>query len=314
MNKNDRILILGGRGLVGSAMIRGLQKAGYENIHAPTRNDLDLLIQNDVDQYFKELKPQFVFDAAAKVGGIHANDNYRADFIYENLAIQNNLFKACFENDVEKFLFLGSSCIYPKHAEQPMKEECLLTGPLEPTNEPYAIAKIAGLKMAENFKRQYGKNFFSVMPTNIYGINDNFHPKNSHVIPGMINRMQETLDAGKKTFEIWGTGTVKREFLFADDLADACIFLLNYEGEIPHWVNVGTGTDITIRELGEKIGQAMGFDGEIVFNTDYPDGTPRKLLDTSKINKLGWTPKTSLEDGLSKTVEFFRTADNLRRY
>jgi GDP-L-fucose synthase len=314
MNKNSRILILGGRGLVGSAMKRKLEAEGYTAILAPTRDELDLTNQNKVDQYFSEHKPEVVFDAAAKVGGIHANNTYRADFIYQNLAIQNNLFKACFENDVEKFLFLGSSCIYPKLAPQPLKEESLLTGPLEPTNEPYAIAKIAGLKLAENFKRQYGKNYFSVMPTNIYGVNDNFHPENSHVIPGMINRMQKTLDEGKATFEIWGTGTVKREFLFVDDLADACFFLLNYEGEIPYWINVGTGTDITIKELAQEVAKAMDFNGDIICNTDYPDGTPRKLLDCSKINSLGWTPKTSLKDGLAKTVEYFRTSENIRRY
>lgn len=314
MNKNDRILVLGGRGLVGSAIIRDLQSRGYDSLHFPTRNELDLLNQQAVDQYFKELKPQIVVDAAARVGGIHANNTYRADFIYQNLTMQNNIFKACFENDTEKFLFLGSSCIYPKNSPQPMPEECLLTSSLEPTNEPYAIAKIAGLKMAENFNRQYGKNFFSAMPTNIYGINDNFHPDHSHVIPGLINRMEETIKAGKNTFDIWGTGTVKREFLFADDLADACHFLLTYEGELPHWINVGTGEDITINDVTKIIAEVMGFEGDFVYDSSKPDGTARKLLDVSRINQLGWKAQTSLRDGIIKTVEYFRSADNIRRY
>lgn len=313
MNLDSKILVLGGRGLVGSALVRNLAKQGYSNLLYPNRDDLDLLSQNDTKEYFEKKKPEIVINAAAKVGGIHANSTYRGDFILENLTIQNNIFSACLKTDTDKLLFLGSSCIYPKNCPQPIKEEYLLTSELEPTNEPYAVAKIAGLKTAENLKRQYGKNFFSVMPTNLYGENDNFHPENSHVIPGLINRMSEVIKNGEKRFEVWGTGTPMREFLYVDDLADACIFLLNHDLDLPLWINVGTGIDVTIRELAETIGDVMGFDGEIFFNTDYPDGTPRKLLDVSLINELGWKSKTSLREGIIKTVTYFKDSKDIRR-
>lgn len=306
MEKNSKILVLGSRGLVGSAIVRELEKEGYENILKPLHKELDLTIQAEVLSYFEKERPDYVFLAAAKVGGIHANNTYRADFIWQNLSMEVNVFEAAHKYDVKKLLFLGSSCIYPKNCPQPIKEEYLLTSELEQTNEPYAIAKIAGLKMAENFRRQYGKNFIAVMPTNIYGINDNFHPENSHVIPGMIQRLQKVIDERKVSFDVWGSGMPKREFLFADDLADACVFLMNYEGELPYWINVGTGYDLTIRELAETICDIMGFKEKIIFNTEKPDGTPRKVLDISKIQALGWNPKTSLRDGIQKSVAFYR--------
>lgn len=305
MDKNARILILGGRGLVGSALIRELKRQSYSNILAPTHSELDLLNQQKTLDYFNEKRPEHVFDAAAKVGGIQANNNYRADFIFQNLAIQNNLFEAAFKYEVQKFLFLGSSCIYPKLCPQPIKEEYLLTGELEQTNEPYAIAKIAGLKMAESFRRQYGKNFFAVMPTNLYGINDNYHKENSHVIPGLIARMSETIKENKTQFEIWGTGKPKREFLYVDDLARACVFLMQTNKELPYWINVGTGEDVSIKELASMIAELMGFSGQLVFNTKYPDGTPRKLLDVSKIKELGWKPEITLKEGLKHSIQFY---------
>jgi GDP-L-fucose synthase len=313
MKLTDKILILGAGGMVGSALVRNLKKQGYENILAPRRAELNLLDQNSTLDYFMANKPQHVVLAAAKVGGIHANNVYRADFIFENLTIQNNTFNAAFKADVDSFLFLGSSCIYPKLAPQPISEDSLLTSELEPTNEPYAIAKIAGLKTAESFRRQYNKKYFSVMPTNLYGEGDNFHPEHSHVIPGLINRMAETIKNGDKTFEVWGTGKPMREFLYVDDLAEACIFLLKHEEELPYWINVGTGTDITIGELAKTIADEMGFEGDIVFNTKYPDGTPRKLLDVSKVQNLGWKHKIDLKEGISKTVKYFREADSVRR-
>ena len=243
--------------------------------------------------------------AAAKVGGIHANNTYRADFIWENLAIQNNVFEAAFKYKVDRLLFLGSSCIYPKNAPQPMKEDCLLTAPLEPTNEPYAIAKIAGLKTVESFRRQYGCNWHSVMPTNLYGFNDNFHPENSHVIPGLIARMKKTIDENLPTFEVWGTGNPRREFLYVDDMAKACIHVMNLEKDIPDLINIGTGEDVSIKELALLIKDLMGFEGEIVFNTSQPDGTARKLLDVSKIHSLGWKHKVDLKSGLKMAIEFY---------
>lgn len=301
----SKILVLGGRGLVGSALIRELQLRGSKAVLAPTRLELDLLDQVKTLNYFESHKPDQVYMAAAKVGGIQANNTYRADFIFENLQIQNNVFNAAFKTGVKKLLFLGSSCIYPKNCPQPIKEEYLLTAPLEETNEPYAIAKIAGLKTAESFRKQYGCNYFSVMPTNLYGINDNFHPENSHVIPGLIGRMHKTILDEKSEFEVWGTGAPKREFLYVDDLAKACIHIMNYEGEVPDWMNVGAGEDISIAELAQMIADIMGFKGKIVFNTKYPDGTPRKLLDVSKIKSLGWKPEVSLKEGLKKTIEFY---------
>ena len=313
MKKSDVVLVLGGTGLVGSAIVRALKKNGYENILHPSSSELDLMDQEKVLSYFKENTPKHVINSAAKVGGIYANNKYRADFIYNNLTIQNNTFGAAFKTDVESFLFLGSSCIYPKMAEQPISEDSLLTSPLEYTNEPYAIAKIAGLKTAESFRKQYGKKYFSVMPTNLYGEGDNFHPDNSHVIPGLINRMEETIKNDKDTFEVWGTGTPMREFLYVDDLADACIFLMSYEGDLPDWINVGTGKDVTIKELAETIAKTMGFKGEIVFNTDYPDGTPRKLLNVSKLHSLGWKHTVELESGIQKTVDYFRNTETVRK-
>lgn len=306
MEQNSRILILGARGLVGSSLVRSFKAKGHDHILAPLRAELDLTNQKTVLEYFEKHKPEYVVDAAAKVGGIHANNTYPADFIFQNLAIQNNVFEACFKNKVTKFIFLGSSCIYPRMCPQPIREEYLLTGELEKTNEAYAIAKIAGLKMAEAFRKQYGCNYYSLMPTNLYGVNDNFHPENSHVIPGLIVRMKKTLDEGKKEFEIWGTGTPRREFLYVDDLASACYFVMNFQGELPGThINVGTGEDISIGEVAKLIGKVMGFKGEYVFNSKYPDGTPRKLLDVSRIKNLGWKPEVSLEEGLKRSIEFY---------
>lgn len=305
MNFTDKILILGSRGLVGSAINRELKKLGYTNLLTPVRPELDLLNQSAVLRYFETHKPQHVFLAAAKVGGIHANNVYRADFIFENLAIQNNVFEASFKYNVDRLLFLGSSCIYPKNAPQPMSEDCLLTSPLEETNEPYAIAKIAGLKTAESFRRQYNKNWYSVMPTNLYGENDNFHPENSHVIPGLIARMKKAMDENAPTFAVWGTGNPRREFLYVDDMARACIHMMNLEGEIPNFVNIGTGEDISIKELAFLIKDLLGYKGEITFNPNQPDGTPRKLLDVSKIHALGWKHEIDLKTGLKKAIDFY---------
>ncbi|MCO4755750.1 MAG: GDP-L-fucose synthase [Bacteriovoracaceae bacterium] len=306
MKKEDKILILGSRGLVGSAIVRCLKADGHSNILTPVREELDLMNQEKVMAYFKENRPEYVVLAAARVGGIYANDTYRADFIHENLVIQSNVFGAAHEYPVKRLLFLGSSCIYPKDCPQPMKEEYLLTGPLEPTNEPYAIAKIAGLKTAENFRRQYGEKFYSVMPTNLYGENDNFHKENSHVIPGLIARMTEAMEKGESVFKVWGTGKPKREFLYVDDMARGCIYILKYEGEVPDLVNVGYGTDVTIADLVEIIKDKMGFEGTLEFDTSKPDGTMQKLLDSQKIRDLGWKPLVSLEEGIEKTIRFYR--------
>lgn len=315
MNKNSEILILGSTGLVGSSLVRVLKENGFLNLLTPTRKDLDLMIQADVDAYFKLNKPNIVIDAAAKVGGIHANSVFKADFILENLTIQNNIFKASFENETEKLLFLGSSCIYPRNSKQPIKEEYLLTGELEPTNEPYAIAKIAGLKTAESLKTQYGKNFFSLMPTNLYGINDNFHPENGHVLPALVARMQKAIDEKMSTFEVWGSGNPKREFLYVDDLARACMFILKFEGDLPSWLNVGTGKDISIKELVGIIADIMGYSGNITFNTERPDGTMRKVLDVSKIHALGWKHSVELREGIQLVVDHFReNKKDIRKY
>ncbi|MDC0255798.1 GDP-L-fucose synthase [Bacteriovoracales bacterium] len=306
MNKNDKILILGGTGLVGSALVREFKRQNFNNILSPGREELDATDQKQVADYFTKEKPRTVICAAAKVGGIYANSNYPADFIFNNLLIQGSVFKACFEFNVEKFLFLGSSCIYPKNCPQPIKEEYLLQSPLEPTNEPYAIAKIAGLKLAESFKKQYNKNFFSVMPTNLYGENDNFHPQNGHVIPCLINRLYKVMEKKEDKFVVWGTGNPLRDLLYVDDLAKACIFLLDLKEENPyHWINIGTGTDCSIKELAETIANVMGFKGKIVFDNSYPDGTFRKCLDVSKINAMGWKYETPLKKGIEKTVNFF---------
>lgn len=306
MNKDSSVLVLGSRGLVGSAILRELNKQGYKNILCPIRDELDLLDQVAVRNYFESKKPEVVILAAAKVGGIVANNTYRADFIFQNLGIQQNVFDASFKMKVNKLLFLGSSCIYPKEAPQPMREDCLLTGPLEPTNEPYAIAKIAGLKMAESFNRQYGCKYYSVMPTNLYGVNDNYHPENSHVIPGLIARMDKAIRDGDEVFNIWGSGKPKREFLYVDDMARACLHVLNMEGEVPHLINIGTGEDISIGDLARIIADKMGFKGELSFDTSKPDGTMRKLMDVSRIKSLGWSPTVSLSEGLDRSIEFYR--------
>lgn len=305
MEITSKILILGSRGLVGSAIIRELKRLGYSNLLMPVRTELNLLNQQSVLDYFALHKPQHIFLAAAKVGGIHANNTLPAEFIWENLAIQNNVFEASYKNQIESLLFLGSSCIYPKNAPQPLKEEYLLTSPLEQTNEPYAIAKIAGLKTAESFRRQYGCNYYSVMPTNLYGENDNFDLMNSHVVPGLIARMKKAKDAKESEFAVWGTGNPKREFLYVDDMAKACIHVMNYRGEMPSLINIGTGEDVSIKELALKIKELLSFDGKIIFNPEQPDGTPRKLLDVSRIHSMGWKHEISLDDGLKKTIDFY---------
>jgi GDP-L-fucose synthase len=304
MNKESKIYVAGHRGMVGSAIVRKLTELGYTNIITAPKNKLNLLDQSEVDTFFQKQKPDYVFLAAAKVGGIKANNDKKADFIYENIMIQSHVIKASKDHEVKKLLFLGSSCIYPKFSEQPIKEEYLLTGTLEPTNDAYAIAKIAGIKMCQSFNQQYGTNYISVMPTNLYGPNDNYDLNNSHVLPAMIRKFHEAKLEGKDKVEIWGTGTPKREFLYVDDLADACIYLmLSYnDSEI---VNIGTGEDVTIAELAVGIKNIVGFEGDIYFNTEMPDGTPRKLLDVSKLKDLGWSYKTSLREGIKKAYMDF---------
>jgi len=297
MQKTDKIYVAGHTGMVGSAIVAALVADGFTNFVYRTSKELDLRNQAAVEQFFSEERPQYVFMAAAKVGGIIANNIYRAEFLYDNLMIVSNIIHAAYKNSVTKLLFLGSSCIYPKMAPQPIKEEYLLTAPLEKTNEPYAIAKIAGIKLCETYREQYDANFISVMPTNLYGKNDNYHPENSHVLPALIRRFHEAKQQGLPDVVIWGSGNPKREFLFADDLAEACLFLMkNYnEKEI---INIGCGEDITIRELAILIKEITGFEGSLVFDTSKPDGTPRKLLDVTKINNLGWQYKTKLKAGI----------------
>ena len=304
MQKTDKIYIAGHTGMVGSAILQALAADGFTNFVYRTSKELDLRNQAAVTQFFGKEKPQYVFMAAAKVGGIVANNSYRADFLYDNLMIVSNIVHAAYKNGVTKLLFLGSSCIYPKMAPQPLKEEYLLTGGLEPTNEPYAIAKIAGIKLCETYREQYGANFISVMPTNLYGKNDNYHPENSHVLPALIRRLHEAKQQGLPQVVIWGSGMPKREFLFADDLAEACLFLMkNYnEKEI---VNIGCGEDITITELAELIKEITGFKGALVYDTTKPDGTPRKLLDVTKINNLGWHYKIKLKEGIQMAYQDF---------
>jgi len=305
MDKNAKIYIAGHRGMVGSAIKRALEKDSYTNLIYKTKEELDLLDQSSVVELFKNERPEYVFIAAAKVGGILANNTYPADFIYQNLQIQNNIIYNAHKYKVKKLLFLGSSCIYPKLATQPIKEEYLLTGLLEPTNEAYAIAKIAGLKMCQYYKKQYGANFISCMPTNLYGPNDNFDLENSHVLPALIRKFYEARKENKENITIWGSGTPKREFLFVDDLADACIFLINnYDGV--DTINVGVGKDISISELAQMIKNIIGFSGEIIYDETKPDGTLKKLLDVSRINDLGWKAQTTLEDGLKKTIECYK--------
>lgn len=304
MRQDSKIFVAGNRGLVGSAIVRNLKAKGYNNIVCRTHQELDLTNQLDVIKFFEEEKPEYVFLAAAKVGGINANNTYPADFIYTNLMIQNNVIKASHDFRVKKLLFLGSTCIYPKMALQPIKEEYLLTGALEETNEAYAIAKIAGLEMCKFFKRQYNDNFISCMPTNLYGPNDNFDLKSSHVLPALIRKFHEAKINNKSCVEVWGTGTPLREFLYVDDMADACVFLMeNYDGE--QHVNIGTGEEVTIRQLSEIISGIVGFKGEIKFNKEMPDGTPRKLTDIQKLNNLGWSNKINLRDGIRLAYQWF---------
>ncbi|GGE10132.1 GDP-L-fucose synthase [Sphingobacterium cellulitidis] len=290
--------------MVGSAIYRKLKEQGFENIVVRTSKELDLRDQQAVKEFFETEKPEYVFLAAAKVGGIMANNVYRADFIYENLAIQNNVIHYAHENDAKKLMFLGSSCIYPKMAPQPLKEDYLLTGTLEPTNEPYAIAKIAGIKMVESYRLQYDDNYISVMPTNLYGINDNYHPENSHVLPALIRKFHEAKINNSPTVNIWGSGNPLREFMYADDLADACVFLMENYNDL-QFVNIGVGEDISIRDLAELIKEVIGYQGELEFDSSKPDGTPRKLMDVSKLHSLGWKAKTSLKDGIKLAYEDF---------
>ena len=298
MEKNAKIYVAGHRGMVGSAMVRRLQQAGFTNFVTRTSSELDLRNQQAVADFFAQEKPDYVVLAAAKVGGINANNTYRADFLYENLMIQNNVIHHSYLNEVKKLLFLGSSCIYPKFAPQPLQENALLTGELESTNEPYAIAKIAGIKLCDAYRSQYGCNYISAMPTNLYGPHDNYDLKNSHVLPALIRKFHEAKLASVSEVEVWGTGTPRREFLHVDDLADACYWLLENYNE-PGLVNVGTGEDLSIRELAEMVQRIVGHEGSIRFNTDYPDGTPRKLMDVSKLAGHGWKATIGLEEGVA---------------
>lgn len=302
MNKQDKIYIAGHRGMVGSAILRNLEAAGYTNFVLRTSNELDLRNQQAVADFFAAEKPDYVFLAAAKVGGIIANNTYRADFIYENMMIQSNVIHQAYVHQVKKLLFLGSSCIYPKMAPQPLKEDYLLTGLLEPTNEPYAIAKIAGIKMCDAYRSQYGCNFISVMPTNLYGPNDNYDLNNSHVLPALLRKFITAKNSGAPTVELWGTGSPKREFLHADDLAAACVYLMQtYEAE--GLVNIGVGEDVSILELAQLVQKIVGYTGVIETDPSKPDGTPRKLMDVSKLTALGWKAQISLEDGIQRVYE-----------
>jgi GDP-L-fucose synthase len=321
MNYEEKIYIAGHGGMVGTALVRALKKAGYKNIIGRTRVELDLLDQSAVRTFLEAEKPDRIFLAAAKVGGIHANNEYPAQFIYENLQIQNNIIHGAYLSGCQKLLFLGSSCIYPKLAKQPMLEESLLTGTLEPTNEPYAVAKIAGIKMCESYNRQYGVDYRSVMPTNLYGTNDNFHPENSHVIPAMMRRFHNAQKSSAEEVIVWGSGKPMREFLHVDDMAAACVHVAylekdgydkNIDGRCSH-INVGTGVDCTIRELAETLAKVVGFKGRLAFDTSKPDGTPRKLMEGSRLRSLGWQPAYNLESGLAMTYDWFlKNAEQLR--
>ena len=304
MNRNDRIFIAGHRGMVGSAILRLLEAQGYTNLIVRRSSEVDLMDQGQTQAFFEHEKPDYVFMAAAKVGGILANNTYRAEFLYNNLMIAANVTHAAHTTGVKKMLFLGSSCIYPKLAEQPLTEDSLLTGSLEPTNEPYAIAKIAGIKLCESYRDQYGSNFISAMPTNLYGPNDNYDLQTSHVLPALLRKFHEAKEAGSPTVECWGTGSPMREFLHVDDLAEACVFLMDNYDDKP-FVNVGTGADVTIKELAETIAEIVGYQGEIVWNTDKPDGTPRKLMDVGRIQALGWKHRIDLHDGIEKVYQDF---------
>ncbi len=321
MELNSRIYIAGHRGLVGSALLRDLQARGYRNLLVRTHAELDLTDRLATESFFRDEKPEYVFLAAAKVGGIVANDSYPADFIRENLAIQTHVIHAAFEHGVKRLLFLGSSCIYPRLAPQPMKESCLLTGPLEPTNRAYALAKIAGIEMCWSYNRQHGTRYLAVMPTNLYGPGDNYHPQNSHVIPALLRKFHEAKQRGDASVTVWGTGTPRREFLYSEDMADACVHLMNLPDERfaallgsnesatgrfePPLVNIGVGEDVTIRELAECVREVTAFGGDIVFDTSKPDGTPRKLLDVALVNSTGWKARTSLADGLRRAYADF---------
>lgn len=302
MQKDSRIYVAGHTGMVGSAIVRKLRQEGYSNLVLRTSEELDLTNQEAVSSFFKDVQPEFVFLAAAKVGGIEANATYRAQFLYENLMIQSNVMHQSYVHKVKKLLFLASSCIYPKHAPQPIREAYLLTGPLEPTNEPYAIAKIAGVKLCESYQRQYGCNFIAVMPTNLYGPNDNYDLKSSHVLPALLRKFHEASSSHAQEVEVWGTGTPKREFLHVDDLASACYFLMQvYNQHSP--INIGTGTDISILELAKLIKTITNFQGNIIWNPNKPDGTPRKLLDVTKLLDLGWMPTINLEQGIRSVYQ-----------
>jgi len=304
LEKSAKIYLAGHRGMVGSAIHRKLVKEGYSNIITKTSSELDLRDQQAVTNFFELEKPEYVFLAAAKVGGIVANNTYRADFLYENLAIQNNVIHQAYKTGVKKLMFLGSSCIYPKLAPQPLKEDYLLTGLLEETNEPYAIAKIAGIKMCDAYRDQYASNFISVMPTNLYGYNDNYHPQNSHVLPALIRKFHEAKTNSSPEVVVWGSGSPMREFLFADDLADACYFLMeNYDDR--HLINIGTGVDLTIKDLALLIKKVVGYEGDLKFDSSKPDGTPRKLMDVSKLHNLGWKHKIDLEEGIQLAYHDF---------
>jgi len=308
---NSKIYVAGHRGMVGSAIMRNLVKKGFTNFVTRTSAELDLRSSQGVSEFFNEEKPEYVFLAAAKVGGIQANNTYRADFIYENLMIQNNVIHCAYLSGVKKLMFLGSSCIYPKLAPQPLKEESLLTGLLEETNEPYAIAKIAGIKMCESYKRQYGCNFISVMPTNMYGPNDNYNLTNSHVLPALIRKFHDAKENNLPFVEMWGTGTPMREFLHADDLGDACVYLMKtYDGE--QFVNIGSGTDLTIKDLALLVRKIVGYDGEIKHDLSKPDGTPRKLMDVSFLHSLGWKHKIELEEGIIGVYEDFKNKEGIK--
>ena len=313
MNKTDKIYVAGHRGLVGGAILRRLQSAGFTNLITRTSKELDLTNQAAVNAFFAQERPDYVFLAAAKVGGILANNTYPADFIRDNLQIQTNIIDAAYRNGSKKLLFLGSSCIYPKFSPQPMKEEHLLTGSLEPTNEWYAIAKIAGIKMCQAYRRQYGFDAISLMPTNLYGPGDNFHPENSHVMPALIRRFHEAKEERLAEVTVWGTGSPRREFLHVDDLADACVFLMeNYDEE--EFINVGVGEDVSIKELAEMVKDVVGYQGQLKFDTSKPDGTPRKLLDVSKLDRLGWKAKVDLRTGIEQTYGWFlEHQDDFRR-
>ncbi|MFA6121761.1 MAG: GDP-L-fucose synthase [Sideroxydans sp.] len=312
MNKTSKIYIAGHRGLVGSALVRRLQAKGYTNLVTRTHAELELRDQKAVQAFFLTEKPDYVILAAAKVGGIHANNTYPAEFIHDNLVIQNNVIHSAYQNKVARLLFLGSSCIYPKSAPQPMTEDCLLTGPLEPTNRPYALAKIAGIEMCHAYNRQYGTKYMAAMPTNLYGPNDNYDLNDSHVLPALIRKMHEAKQSGAKEVMVWGTGTPKREFLYSEDMADACIYLLEqaegrldslFNEEQPPLVNVGCGEDLTIRELADLVAAVVGFKGNLTFDTSKPDGTMRKVMDVTRINALGWKRKMQLKDGIALSYQ-----------